>query len=529
MLCRLTIYIGACLFLNTSLLVAQRVYYCEPYSDRFTIREELTAKIGNYYWVETTSRKRTTRHSSDPYDNQERTFDIYNTRMNLVNMISNSTYPGSPIKEYLIAGDDYLDQVHLLGAGKKVGVWLQRYEPDGQPSEAGQIVGFFPFYEPGNSFLLVRSQDRTRILLLGFESLSSSAPKAHALLFDADWHLLSSRVYKHPFITQPTIQDDFTNYPLEDFNEGPVKLANNGDWLMAAPSRTNANFLLFHFNAADTATTYKEIQLPPFSSMEDVDLSIDNRKSIAVAGVLSTFHYETLKSVKVVHYSMTAHSFDFDSSYRLTTLGDGKVKDGNLVKEHFIAVPGRGFMLLKEYGRPFEDWYYADEVDEGWDPNLLFALNSIPNPGTGPSVARPRNSMTREGYARYQSMKSPQDHERGDLSLYYFPTDRTDTCWSGMISKEQVTELNSPNLSYMVVPVNGNLLFLYNSFVHGESLYATSTVISGRGDLVSNEGVPFWGLKKILNFQQSRQISPDQVVVPYDRFGRIGFAVVLLQ
>ena len=529
MSCRLTIYIGACLLMNGPLLLAQRVYYCEPYSDRFTLREELTAKVGNYYWVETTSRKRTTRHSPDPYDNEERTFDIYNTKMNLVNIINPVAYPGNPLKEYLVAGDDYFDQVHLLASGKKVGVWLQRYEPDGQSAETGQLVGFFPFYEPGNSFLLVRSEDRSRILLLGFESLSSSAPKVHALLFDADWQLLSSRVYKHSFITQPIIQDDFTNYPLEDFNDGPLKLANNGEWLMAAPSRTNSNYLLFHFSATDTMVACKEIQLAPFSAMEDVDLSIDNRKGEAVAGVLSTFHYQTLKCVKVAHYSMASRSFDFDSSYRLTTLGDGKVKDGNLVKEHFIAVPGRGFMLLKEYGRPFEDWYDVDEFDQGWDPSLMFAANSIPNPGAGPSVARPRNSLTKEGYARYRSMKSPQDHERGDLSLYYFPAGRKDSTWSGMISKEQITELNSPNLSYMVVPNKDNLVFLYNSFVHGENLYASSTVINGSGDLVSDAGVPFWGLKKTLNFQQSRQISPDQVVVPYDRYGRMGFVVVLLQ
>jgi len=81
----------------------------------------------------------------------------------------------------------------------------------------------------------------------------------------------------------------------------------------------------------------------------------------------------------------------------------------------------------------------------------------------------------------------------------------------------------------MVVPNKDNLVFLYNSFVHGENLYASSTVINGSGDLVSDAGVPFWGLKKTLNFQQSRQISPDQVVVPYDRYGRMGFVVVLLQ
>jgi hypothetical protein len=70
--------------------------------------------------------------------------------------------------------------------------------------------------------------------------------------------------------------------------------------------------------------------------------------------------------------------------------------------------------------------------------------------------------------------------------------------------------------------------------VHGQSIYASTTVINQQGELVSDEGILFWGLKNTLNFQQSRQMAPDQIVIPYDRYlngsgnvqGRIGFAVV---
>jgi len=531
---RLTIYVGVCLLLTSPSLFAQRVMYCEPYSDRFTLREDFAAKVGDYYWVQTTSRKRNTRHNADPSQSEETTFDVYDARMSLVNMIGNFSLPGSPLKEYLVSADDHFDQLHLLAADKKVVVWLQRYGPAGQTLGDGHAVGDFPFFEPGNSFLLVRSEDQNRILLLGFEFRPSLSPRLHALLFDADWQLLSRQVYTHPFLTQPTIQDDFTSYPVEDFNDGPVKLANSGEWLMAAPSRTNSNFLLFHFGGSDTTVICKEILLPGTSEMEDVDLSIDNEKKTAVAGILSNFHYSTLKNVQVVHYSMADRIFKFDSSYRLSTLTSGKVREGNIVKEHFVAVSGHGFMLLKEYGRPFDDWYEDDLFDPGWDPAYLFAANGIPNPGMGPSVGRPGGSVTREGYAKYRTLNGPIDHERGDLSLYYFPAVRGDSSWSGMIGKEQVTELNSPNLSYMVVPVRDNLLFMYNSFVHGESLYASSTIINRQGALLSSEGILFWGLRKTLNFQQSRQIAPDKIVIPYDRFrngsynGKIGFAVVLL-
>ncbi|MBS1660601.1 MAG: hypothetical protein JST68_06075 [Bacteroidetes bacterium] len=518
----------------SSSISAQRVYYCEPYSDRFTLKEELLGKVGNYYWVSTITRKKVPRRSMDASSSEERNLAIYNTRMNLVNLIGEATFKGKePIKEYMVTSYDHFDQVHLLNNGKKqIEVWLQRFESDGQPTEPSRQIGLFPFNEPGNSFMLVRSEDQSRLMLVGFEFNPTGAPRIHTRLFDQDWQPVSERVFRHQWITQPMIQDDYTSFPLEDFNNAPVKLANNGEWLMMSPSRKDKNFLLFHFSATDTSIVCKNILLPGTSEMEDVCLSIDNHNGEVVAGVLSTFHYSSLKNVQVVHYSMASRSFDFDSSYRLTTLGGKRVKNGNLVKENFMAVPGRGFLLMKEYGRPFELDYDQDAFDEGWDPSLLFSTNDIPDRSEG--MKRLRFPSPKYGYSRYQLPVNPQYHDRGDLSLYYFPANRKDTCWMGMINQEQVTEMNSPNLSYMVVPLQDKLFFLYNSFVHGQSMYASTTVINQQGELISDEGILFWGLKNTLNFQQSRQMAPDQIVIPYDRYangngsvqGRIGFAVV---
>jgi len=513
-------------------LSAQRVYYCEPYSDRFTIKEELLGKVAEYYWVASTTRKRLPKHSTELAE--ERDFAIYNTRMNLVNLIGETTrYPGDPIKEYLVTTYDHFDQIHLLKNDRKqVDVFLQRYEADGKPTSPGVVIGTFAFDEPGNSFMLVRSEDRSKVLLVGYEFIANAAPRIHTMLFDQDWQLLADDVYKHPYLTQPMIQDDYTSFPLEDFNSAPVKLANNGEWLMMAPSRKDHNFLLFHFSPRDTTVNWKGILLPGTSDMEDVCLSIDNAHGDVVAGVLSTFHYSTLKNVQVVHYSMQARAFDYDTSYRLTTLGGKKVKNGNLVKENFMAVPGRGFLLMKEYGRPFDLDMDDNTYDDGWDPAMLFTSNSIPDPVTG--AGRLRWPAPKYVYSRYKSSVNPPYHDRGDLSLYYFPANRKDSSWMGMISQEQVTELNSPSLSYTVVPLQDKLFFLYNSFVHGQSMYASTTVINQQGELVSDEGILFWGLKNTLNFQQSRQMAPDQIVIPYDRYlngsgnvqGRIGFAVV---
>jgi hypothetical protein len=250
-----------------------------------------------------------------------------------------------------------------------------------------------------------------------------------------------------------------------------------------------------------------------------------------VAGILSTFHYAPLKNVQTIHYSMKTKTFSLDTSYRLNTLGGRRIRNDNLVKENFVAVPGRGFLLMKEYGRPYEQ-DMEDAYDQGWDPAFLFASNDIPEASAGPSPARIRLPQPHYGYARYREMVNPLYHDRGDLSLYYFPACRRDSCWSGMISQEQVTEFNSPNLSYMMVPMQDRIVFLYNSFVHGEKMYASTTVIDPRGEQVTNEGILFWGLKNTLDFQQSRQVASDQVVIPYDIYingnanGKVGFAVV---
>jgi len=530
---RMMITLHAYLLLGCSSLFAQTVSYCEPYRDRFTLRQEMLGKVGDYYWVSAINRKKAVRAGNAFTNTEERDFVVYDSRMGMRSLIEDPVYAMNSIREYLVVTDEHFDRLNLLRSGKETEVRLQRYEPTGEAMEPDHTIGVFPFIEPGTSFMLVRSLDRRKSLLLGFEFLSSGAPKLHAFLFDQDWRLLSKRVFRHPYLTQPIIQDDYSTYPLEDFTKAPIKLADDGQWLMLSPSRQNSNFLLFQFPAADTVVSCREVMLPGTAVMEDVCLSIDNSTGEAVGGILSTFHYSPLKNVQVVHYSMRTKTFSFDSSYRLNTLGGKRIRNDNLVKENFVAVPGRGFLLMKEYGRAYEREIDDLNYDEGWDPAFLFASNDIPEASaTGPSAARLRLPAPKYGYARYQERTSPEWHDRGDLSLYYFPGSRKDSCWSGMISQEQVTEMNSPNLSYMFLPMQDRIVFLYNSFVHGEKVYASTTVIDPRGEQVPSEGILFWGLKNTLDFQNSRQVAADQIVIPYDIYvngntpGKVGFAVV---
>ena len=92
-----------------------------------------------------------------------------------------------------------------------------------------------------------------------------------------------------------------------------------------------------------------------------------------------------------------------------------------------MAMPGGGFLLLKEYGRVFEEPIDDMSIDEGWDPMIMFAENNIPNPDSGPSPDRVKVPPPHYGYARYTTPINIPYHDRGDLSMYYFPSMRGDS------------------------------------------------------------------------------------------------------
>src|SRR5882762_7110321 len=87
-------------------LSAQRVMYCEPVSDRFTVRTELAGRAGDYYWMQSTNRRRTTTRTADPRETEEQTFDIYDTRLKPVNTVPSLPVSDATLKEYLVTGDN---------------------------------------------------------------------------------------------------------------------------------------------------------------------------------------------------------------------------------------------------------------------------------------------------------------------------------------------------------------------------------------------------------------------------------------
>ena len=518
---KVSIYNTILFLVSPLFLSAQHVLYSPSIINPSTSRFEVIGKAGDYYWILKSKKKNSFKKSAEPWKNdKDHSFEIYDARMNLVNIIATSV-SDRPLKKYFVAGIEYFDQLTLTKINHKTTALLTRYTADGSIIHDMVTLASFPENMNGNDFLLVQSQDRTKILLLGFEPVEESSPRLHALLYDKEWRGISQTICKDKNISQPYIQYDFINYPLTHFDNSPVKLANSGEWLMVSPSGATGNYLLFHFNGIDSSFLYKQIKLQVNARVSDLVLSLDDKSNEAFVGIMLNTRSRSVKNVILSHYAISQCRFNFDTSYHFNTLAANKTKNENLVEEYFMAVPGKGFMLLKEYGRPWSSTYSIEESrqdDHGEDQTNIVFNNT------------PVLPLNKNEYTRYNNLVGTRSRfHRGDLSLYYFPATPMDSCWSGIINKEQITELNSSFLSYVFMPVNNKLVFLYNNLFNNNNNnnYSSSTILDQNGNLV-NEGLVFWRTNNTLLFQKARQITANELAIPYEKNMRNGFAIIRL-
>jgi hypothetical protein len=502
---------------SAGFLRAQKILYSPFIGNESATRFEVIGKAGNYYWVQKSRKKFRYKKPAEPWmDDKALRFEIYDARMNLVKTIP-SLMSGDLIKEYLVPGDENFDQLVLRRANDKIILLLSRYTPDGNITRNQDTLAEFPGRMKCGDFLLVRSQDKNKILLLGFETVPESPPRLHSILYDKNWDSIHKAEYSNINISKPLVQYELIEYPLEDYSSASVKLGNNGEWLMIVSSGTNHNYLLVHFSATNDNFTYKEIKLPSGMMVEDAGLYLDNEKQEGFAGILSRVKAPAIKNVRIAHYSLVDFRVDFDTSFFLNTLAGKKIKNENIFEEYFMTVPGKGFMFLKEYGRTMSSDLYTD-VNNNQQPEEVSNIGDNKDPGP----------VNKNEYTRYDNLAGTRSSfERGDLTLYYFPSKRDDSCWSGIINKEQVTELGTSYLSYVFLPRQDKLFFLYNSFYRSNDRYSSTTVLDQKGNSM-NDGIEYWKIKNTLVFQKARQIAENELAIPYERNARNGFAIIHL-
>lgn len=498
---------------------AQKVLYSPYIKGGLSSLFDVAGKAGDYYWMQAGKLQFSNQESKkSSKDYKGLRFEIFDSRMNPVRIIPYSL-PVDLIKQYLVAGDEYFDQVDFQAADQKIIVSLLRYTADGSSCGTSRTIAEFSSKLKCEDFILVRSQNKKKVLLLGCETVPDSPARLYSFLYDENWNLIKRTEYSNFMINKPLVQYDMVDYALEGYSSSPIKLLNNGNWLMMVPSVKNHHYVLVYFDKDNTDTGCLEIKLASSVSVEDAGLYYDNELKEGFAGILLNTRRTGIKNVRIAHFAMDPFHLDLDTSYSFNSLAKDKNRYKNIYEEYFLVAPGKGFLFLKEYGKLLpENGYnnerHTEDRQEGGDSTVFLPERNI--------------YWNRGDYTRYDNLAGiRKDFDRGDLTLFYFPAKRNDSCWSGIINKKQVTELGRSYLSYVFFPYREKLFLLYNDLLRDELPYSNTTVLDEKGNLL-NEGIEYWLIKNKLVFQRARQISENELAVPYIRDRRNGFAIIRL-
>lgn len=499
-------------------LFAQHVIYSGSSYVRSLLRYQVIGKSENYYWVEKLQRRRPSFRNTNTDDPNSLSFDLFNAKLEPVDEINATNVPGIQ-KQWLLAGKKGLDQLIISNEAGQTRITCSRFFPGENITNKTRLIDSLPFSTSPSSFLMVRSDDHSKNLLIVFQNTDSDYTCLHALLFDADWNPVYKKVIANQQFSMPCIQDEEIGFPGENFDNLPIKLANNGEWLMASPSMISRNFSLFHICPDGNEYYFRKIPLSGLYKMEDVAMSIDNNLQEMSVGLLSSYEKTTFKNVQVFKYSMQKGEFYFDSSYHFNSQA-GDIQNHHLIHERFISVHGGGYMYLKEYGSPYIFDKPVMPFITNWETAYLMADYSEP--------LKSKNAVTQEYLLNKGLSPVSAVHNKGDLNLFYFPGVSRDSTWTGFLDIEQHTTSNNPDLSYLLIPEKNKLYIVYNSMEGTDEPTATTTTLNNRGQSTDDDALVFWKMNKMLNFQESHRFSANEISIPYLNNQR-GFAIVRLE
>jgi hypothetical protein len=513
---RQLILYGICLMLwIPGHLTAQHVIYSETIHTAPELVNQVIGKSGSHYWTVQLRNQRKTRGRGNTAGPELIAFHLFDARLNLLSETDPYFISGT-VKQWLMTGKNNLDQVILTVSANKSKLVCSRFNPDGVKQH--RLLDSLPFSADPSAVLLLRSEDHSKILFVAFENTDEIYTRLHAILFDENWNSIYHQVISDSLFSQPCIQDDEIGFPGESFENLPIKLADNGEWLMVGPSRVSHNFTLFHSCANGIDHQFREIPVSPFYKVADLAMSIDNDKQEMSVGLLSGYLNTTLKNVRITNYSISQGRFDFDTSYRFNSQHQDS-RNKNLSHESFLSVPGGGYLLMKEYGVSIASQNQEFPFIENWEAVYLL---------TNYSETHDKSNSLSEGYTLNRGLQPmPFIRNRGDLSVFYFPAVPKDSLWSGTLVMEQRAESNNPDLSYLMIPDKNKLYIIYNSLGGSADPIATNTTLNKKGQPMG-DALVFWKMNKILNFQHARRFAADEVAIPYLNNRQNGFAIIRL-
>ena len=504
------LFLFLCFLLHRN-VCAQSVLYSSTVSNNINTKFEVIGKAGNFYW----SYKNKTIDGSGWPRKQERSFEVYDARLERVKQIP-TALSDSVVKQYLVPQKYSFDQLIFKNGFNKTSVVVNRFTQDGDEVAVNAHLFDFPGQMALEDLLVARSPDRTKILILGFLRTSQVTPDIYVRMYTRDWLLLHDTVYKEGNLLQPYIQYELTEHVMESSDASPIKVTNNGDWLMVAPARFRNSFILCHFKNEDGSFFQMDVAQSKDRGIEYCNLSVEADRA-AYIGILENLTASD-KRVRVMRYSLSQGKLSHDTSYSFYVQSGFKRQEKYLFEEAFIQVPGRGFMYMKEYGKRYFIAYTGEEVM--LDNEQTYAAYS-----NHPAKLK----FNKDEYINNTELpESNKKFERGDLSVKYFPFHPEDTSWSGLLHVEQTTELSYADLSYACVPSGDKIIFLYNSLAKNENKVGNTMVLDHKGQPV-DEGFIFWRATHVLDFQKARLIVPGELFVPYERRGLQGFAIIRLR
>ena len=498
-------------------LNAQHVIYSDLLSTHASMNYQVIGKSGNFYWVEKLKKRHINERHTTSIITELQSFVLFDAGLNYIREIPAVSVPDIR-KQWLVAGENGLDQIIVTSSLGKTAIFRSHFNINDQIDEKSATVDSLPFSVNPSTLLLVRSEHQSKNLLLAFDNSDIQLTRVNAILFDANWKTIYHETISGDFFSQPCIQDDEIGFASESFDNLPVKLADNGEWTMASHSIKSADFSLFNSSGDGRDYNFKEFPVSRFYQMEDIAMSIDNEKDEVNIGLLSAYSNTSLKSVQVFDYSMKAGKFIFDSAYRFNEQARD-IQSKNLTHERFVSVPGTGYLILKEYGPPFEFAKPGIPSLNNWEIEYLL---------TNYSEGKTGNKQIKNGYTSNRGL-SPISSipNKGDLNIFYFPSAPNDSSWSGVLDMEQYAESNNPELSYLVIPTKNKMYVIYNNVDQSDKTFATTTELNLHGQ-ASDGTLVFWKINKILNFQMSRRITDDEIAVPYTNNLQTGIAVIRL-
>ncbi len=499
-------------FVLHSVVSAQSVLYSSTISNDANTHFEVIGKAGNFYWLYKTKKNNSYKNGTMAWPSKEdRSFEVYDDHLALVKEIK-SPLPDSIIKQYFIPQRSWFDQLVFAKSLNKTTVLVNRFAPSGDGAVKHAQLFDYPAAMELEDILVTRSPDRSKILLLGFVRGTSLTPDMYARVYTRDWELLHEIIYKEGKLVQPFIQYDRTEYLFESSDASPIKIINSGDWLMVAPARGRNNLVLCHFKNEDSSFVQMDVQQSRSDVFEFCSLSVQEGRE-AYLGILENIT-PTDRKLRMMQYSLAEDSLGYDTTYSFNLPNSFKNQEYQY-EEEFIQIPGKGFMYMKEYGRP----YYID----GWGEKIMldneqgYAAYSN-DPG--------KLKFNNNEYTRYSDLSATKrKFERGDLSVKYFPFNASDTSWGGLIHVEQATQLRYADLSYACVAAGDKIIFLYNSLAKNEHKVSSSLILDHKGKFIE-DGVIFWRPANVLNFQKAKLIHPGELFVPFDRNISQGFSII---